>query len=367
MQTNNEQNAPKRFGNRAVIALAAVASVAVLFVTQAGFISRPAAKVEASAKRETASVPAGSVVLAAPGRVEGQSEVIEVGAGADGVLTEVRVREGQQVAAGEVLATVACGDLEAEQRASLAAAESARQSRERLLRGSRDEERRIAANETAAADAVLKQAQLHYQRQTNLYETGDIARVQWEQARRDLDVAAAALRAAQDRVALANAKALPEELARAEADIRAAENRAQAVAARVGRCVVRAPRAGRVLRVHLLPGETVSTVMPRPIISLADLSRLRVRAEVDERDLGRLRAGQAAWVQADAFPDKQFTGRVASFGSLMGRKQVRTGDPAEKSDRDVLEVLIDLDEHDERLVVGLRTTVRFLTQETRGE
>jgi multidrug resistance efflux pump len=102
--------------------------------------------------------------------------------------------------------------------------------------------------------------------------------------------------------------------------------------------------------------------MSRPVVSLADLSRLRVRAEIDERDLGRLRAGQTVAIQADAFPEKQFSGRLASFGALMGRKQVRTGDPAEKSDRDVLEVLIDLDEHDERLVVGLRTTVRFLAQ-----
>jgi hypothetical protein len=53
---------------------------------------------------------------------------------------------------------------------------------------------------------------------------------------------------------------------------------------------------------------------------------------------------------------------VASFGELMGRKRVRTGDPAEKSDRDVLEVLIDMDERDERLVIGLRATVRFLAQ-----
>jgi len=39
---------------------------------------------------------------------------------------------------------------------------------------------------------------------------------------------------------------------------------------------------------------------------------------------------------------------------------VRTGDPAEKADRDILEVLIDLDEKDKALVVGLRVTARFL-------
>jgi HlyD family secretion protein len=353
MQTNEER---KTKFSRSAIAGWAVALVAVaVLMTQSGWFADQPAKVEASAKTE----PVAAVVLAAPGRVEGLSEVIEVGAGADGVLESVRVREGQQVAAGEILAVVACGDVEAERQAALAATESARQIRQRLLRGSRDEERRIAANEVASAEAVLKQTQTHYQRQSSLYETGDISRAAWEQAKRDVEVADATLRAAKDRVALANAQALPEELARAEADIRAADSRAQAMAARVGKCAVRAPQSGRVLRVHLLPGETVSTVMPRPVVSLADVSGLRVRAEIDERDLGRLRVGQAVMVSADAFPDKQFAGRVASFGTLMGRKHVRTGDPAEKSDRDVLEVLVDLDERDERLVVGLRTTVRF--------
>jgi hypothetical protein len=48
----------------------------------------------------------------------------------------------------------------------------------------------------------------------------------------------------------------------------------------------------------------------------------------------------------------------------MGRKKVRTGDPAEKADRDILEVLIDLDKIDldtkDKAVVGLRVTAKFL-------
>jgi hypothetical protein len=41
---------------------------------------------------------------------------------------------------------------------------------------------------------------------------------------------------------------------------------------------------------------------------------------------------------------------------------VRTGDPAEKSDRDVLETLVDLDKGDLPLALGLRVTVRFLAK-----
>jgi hypothetical protein len=52
---------------------------------------------------------------------------------------------------------------------------------------------------------------------------------------------------------------------------------------------------------------------------------------------------------------------VSRISSQMGRKKIRTGDPAEKSDRDVLEVLIDVEGKDKALVVGLRVTAQFLS------
>jgi hypothetical protein len=43
----------------------------------------------------------------------------------------------------------------------------------------------------------------------------------------------------------------------------------------------------------------------------------------------------------------------------MGRKSVLSGDPAEKADRDVLEVIIELDQSAKELPVGLRVTVQY--------
>jgi multidrug resistance efflux pump len=110
----------------------------------------------------------------------------------------------------------------------------------------------------------------------------------------------------------------------------------------------------------LKAGESVSTTLPQPIVSLADTSQIRVRAEVDVRDVGRVRLGQRVVVLADAYPAQKYGGRVSRMSMIMGRKKVRTGDPAEKSDRDVLEVLVELDDADRYLVVGHRTTVQFL-------
>jgi ABC exporter DevB family membrane fusion protein len=300
------------------------------------------------------------VVLACPGRVEGLSEVIKVSAAVDGVLAAVRVKEGQRVAAGEVLALIDCHDLEAELQAARARAESARQSRQRILRGSREEERHMAADKLVEAEAVLRQAQLQSQRIAALFDKGDVSREALEKARRDAEVAEATRRAAANYQTLVNAPPLPEETARADAEVNAAEEQIRISAAKLNKCTIKAPLAGTVLQSHLKPGEAVSAVFPQPIVSLADTSQLRVRAEVDERDIGRIYSGQPALILIDAFPQEQFRGSVSSLGALMGRKKVRTGDPAEKSDRDVLEVLVDLAKTDERLVIGLRTTVQFL-------
>lgn len=359
---HNRNAAPKRAWRRAIIASVLLLVCGWLAITMMRPGARNSPRPSDSALNDGAGTAsqADNVILACPGRVEGANEVTGVSAVVTGVLTEVRVREGQRVAAGEVVATIACHDLEAELQAAQAAVESAHQSRRRLLRGSREEERHIVADRLAEAEAIRRQAQAQAQRTAMLFEKGDVSREGLEKARRDADVAEASWRAAVAQQSLVNAPPLPEELARADAEVSMAEEQVRASHARIEKCTVRAPQAGTVLQRHLNPGEAVSAVFPQPILSLADTSQLRVRAEVDERDVGHVHVGQPVSILVDAFPVKRFAGIVSRIGALMGRKKVRTGDPAEKSDRDVLEVLVDLAERDERLVIGLRTTVQFL-------
>ena len=315
-----------------------------------------------SQPKVTAEQNAGSTppVLAAPGRVEGQSEVVEVGAAVDGVIAEVLVKEGQLVKAGELIARIACDDLEAEIGAAKAAEQAARQAKVRLVRGSRDEERRAAAADEAAARAALGDAQDQYKRFSALIKEGIVPQDQFDRASRQLDAAQAAAAAAVARERLVSAEPLPEDLQRADAEIALAERRAAGAEARFAKCSVRSPIDGTVLKRHREPGESITMFVPRPIVSVANVTARRIRAEVDERDIARVREGQRTRVTIDAFPDQPFSGTVRRIGSLMGRKTVRAGDPAEKADRDVLEVLIDIDRPDPKLVIGLRVTVTFL-------
>ena len=49
---------------------------------------------------------------------------------------------------------------------------------------------------------------------------------------------------------------------------------------------------------------------------------------------------------------------------MMGRKSISTGDPADKSDRDVLEAVIDLEDNSRPLPIGFRVTVQFLASKS---
>jgi ABC exporter DevB family membrane fusion protein len=302
-------------------------------------------------------------VLAADGRIEGRSEATEVGPPMTGVVESVGVREGQHVAAGAVLAQIWCADLRAETAAASASAESLRQERVRLLHGRRYEERQIAGQQVAVAKADLEEATSRLSRMRLLVEKDEMPRVQYDEVVRQFETAQARWRQAQSAEKLASAGPLEEELARIDQQIRAAENHATSLSEQADRCTVRAPFAGTVLRVHIRAGETVSTVFPRALFTMADTSRLRVRAEVDERDIGKVSIGQAVEIAAAGLASG-IAGSVTSISPMMGRRTVLSGDPAEKSDRDTLEVVAELKSTAVHPAIGLRVTVRFIGRAT---
>jgi multidrug resistance efflux pump len=257
------------------------------------------------------------------------------------------------------LAEIDCPDLQAAFEEAKSEAESARQVKARLMRGSRDEERLSAEQRTLAAKAVVEEAAAHLKRMKDLHDSGVMARADLDQVKRDYDVAEAKLREAIRNEELVKAPALAEEVAKADSDIASAEHRIEIVQEKMSKCVVTAPINGAILRVLMRPGESFSTLTPRPIFTMADLSIRRVRAEVDERDVAKVRVGQKVLISSDALQNQMLEGVVERISDTMGRKKILTGDPSEKADRDVLEAMIDL-KGAIKLPVGMRVTVQFL-------
>jgi ABC exporter DevB family membrane fusion protein len=304
--------------------------------------------------------PKPPTALAAPGRVEGREETIPLGASADGVVKEVRVTAGQQVRKGDLLAVIDCDEISPQIDVARAQADSAREARVRLLRGRRDEERKAAAQSADAAKAVLAEAQEHFRRFDALHQKEEISREAFEQARRDLEVAQANYEKAVDERDLVNAEPLPEEIARANAEVSAAEKNVNVAVNRLEKCNVRAPISGTILEIKTKVGESYSTLLPRPLFSLADESVRHVRAEVDERDISKVRLGQTSIITADGFPGQRFKGQVIQISHAMKPKSILSDDPSQKIDRDVLEVTIELKDSKEVLPVGLRVTAQMI-------
>jgi RND family efflux transporter MFP subunit len=113
---------------------------------------------------------------------------------------------------------------------------------------------------------------------------------------------AATLRDARARVAF-----LEEEvpLRVASLDLRIEELEAQQAAAEV-----RAPFDGTVYRTARRRDQAVQ--VGDPILWFADLGRLRVRANVDQVDLGRVKEGHPVRITSNAFPDRSWSGRVSA-------------------------------------------------------
>lgn len=332
----------------------------LIAVMAAGLAGCSESSTHAASQPPGPSAPHSEVSLACQGRVEGRTETVEVGAAADGVIQTAFVKEGDKVSKGARLAEIGCPDLQSALSEAVSQVESFRQVRVRLLRGSRDEERRMAAEQTIAARSELQRASANVERMKTLVGKAIVSKSTFDDADRDFQVAKAKLEEATRHEQLTNAPPLPEDVAKATADIEAAENRVRTIQERIGKCTVTAPIDGTVLRVLLRPGESFSTTMPRPLFTIADLSVRRVRAEVDERDVMKIRVGQKVQVFPDGREDYKFAGKVQQIASSMGRKRILSGDPAEKADHDVLESVVLMNADAKALPVGMRVVVQFL-------
>ena len=124
------------------------------------------------------------------------------------------------------------------------------------------------------------------------------------------------------------------------------------------RLTIRAPIDGTVLQVDARLGELTSPTASLPLMSLGDISGLRIRAEVDERDLAGIKLGQSAMVRADAFQGREFSGKVSSISPIVQAGRISSPGSRNLTDFNVAEVLIDVAEPGS-LVSGMKVDVYF--------
>jgi HlyD family secretion protein len=230
-----------------------------------------------------------------------------------GRLASVRPREGETVAAGAELATLADEEL----RAALAQADAAVATAEARLAdleaGPRAEEVTQAEAERRAAAERLADAERDLDRARTLADGGALPREAAEEAELARDLAAARLEGAGAAARLVRRGAREEQVAAARAAVEQARAARTAAATALDRTVLRASLSGLVSERHREPGEVVAP--GTPVLTLLDRDDRWVRIYVPEARLGAVRLGAPVVLRSDTFPGKAYRGEVAHVAS----------------------------------------------------
>ena len=220
----------------------------------------------------------------APGKIEPKTQV-KISADIMGKVTHLAVKEGDRVKRGQLLLqldAIQRGADQVQARTTLASAKSRQ----------RD------------ADAKFKVTEANYQRQRALFEQKLLSQAEWDQATSVFDGAREAATAAH------------EEVSRSEAALTAASDNLQ-------KTRIVAPIDGVVSALYIEEGEIVimgtMNNAGTQILTVSDLSRMVVKADVDETDVVDIRLGQKAKITVDAIPDTAYDGTVTEIGNTAKR------------------------------------------------
>ncbi len=294
--------------------------------------------------------------IAAPGRIEGITETVEIRPRLSEAVVEVLVEEGDWVEQGELLARLDPDRFDAERKLAAADLRRAEADLRKLRNGARESEIEERRGLRDVAVAELESAEKSYARILRL-ERGQAAS---GQSVDDLEARLKAARAAVD-VAAAQLTTIAspprsEEVDAAEAVRDAARSRLELAEVALARTEIRAPTDGQVLLVNARLGELTRPDQPDPLIRFADTSRIRVRAEVDEFDALRVAVGLSAIIRCDSLPGQQVVGTVVRVGPRVHRDGMFEDRPGERLDAYLRDVWIEL-EPGPKFPVGLPVDV----------
>jgi HlyD family secretion protein len=274
------------------------------------------------------SMPAGSSAndqqgVAALGRLEPAGGIVRIAAPstplslAGSVVLALQVREGEDVAAGQLLAVT---DAEPALAAAVKEAETELELQVRAAASSRSRADEVCVT----ADVVEREAG----RRASLLERDLASREEVEQSQGE----------ATSRRASCTAARADEQVAAAAIDVASA--RLALRSAEYDRAFVRAPFAGRVLKINAEAGEYVGM---EGLLELGRVANMQAIAEVYETDIRRVSVGQPATVASQAL-EAPLAGTVAFIRPKVHKQDEIGTDPAARKDARIIEVGIDLEQ-----------------------
>jgi HlyD family secretion protein len=249
--------------------------------------------------------------LAASGTVEATET--QLGFQATGRISEIAVREGERVRAGQVLARLDPAEADARRAQAAGQVAAARALVAELERGTRREEIAQSRAALAAARDRLANAESDYERDELLYKGGAVSRETLDNSRLARDVARSQVTQATEQLRFLEAGPSREKIDQARAQLVQAEAVLRGAEVSLGNLTIAAPTAGLVTVRHREPGEIVPA--GSPVLTLIDPADRWVRIYIKEDRVGAVRLGGRAAITSDTFPGKEYPGEVAFIAS----------------------------------------------------
>lgn len=261
-------------------------------------------------------------------------------------VLEISVREGDAVRAGQRLLRLNDADARAQAAAALAKLRAAEADLAAVRSGGTREEVLVNTAELTRARSEVQAAQRQLESLRKLQATGAASAAEVSEAENRLRRAQAALQLQEQR---RTRRFSTPEIARVEAA--AAEARAAYAAAHklVSDANVTAPRAGVAYSVPVREGSFVNP--GELLVQVADLTKLQVRAFVDEPEIGRLQQGQQVSITWDALPGRTWEGVLTRVPSTV----------TQRGTRNVGEIVVDVSNGDRKLLPNVNVNVAVTT------
>ena len=276
-----------------------------------------------------------------------------------GRVKDLRVRRGERVAAGQVLASLD-DSMERPQREAKAAEAAAADAQLDLLKaGARGEDVRAAQAQVRGARAAEETLRESLERIRKLRSEGTVPPSQLDDARGQYERAQAERQAAEQRLAALQAGARSQEIRAALARSSQAHAALDAADARLARFVLRAEIAGAVLDTHVEPGEVAQP--GTPVATLGETRRPYLDLFVPQAELAGLLPGTPAQVRIDALPGQSFTGAVESIGRTVEFTPRYIFSDRERPNL-VVRVRVDVQDPQEMLHAGVPAFARLIPQ-----
>ncbi|HVJ09091.1 MAG TPA: efflux RND transporter periplasmic adaptor subunit [Acidisarcina sp.] len=253
--------------------------------------------------------PANQLTLS--GNIEAHESL--VGFKVPGRIVELPIEEGQWIERGTLIARLDQADYQQKVHIDQANVGVRQSNLNLVLAGTREQDIKAAQQTMLDAQADLQQKKLDAQRAERLYSEDAISAQDRDLAETALKRAQASFEANEQRYNKAQEGNRKEDVAIARADLNAARANLGMSHVNLSYSTLYAPTSGVITVRQAEQGEVV--VPGTPVVTLADLDHIWLRAYLAETDLGRVRWGQDAVITTDTYPGKQYHGRISFIAS----------------------------------------------------